>query len=115
MELGDEIPTALYRLFDAAGTLLYIGISDNLKKCFAQHAATKPWWPDVARRTVEWHPSRAEAAAAETAAIRAECPSLNIAGAVPPPLAAPATPTVDRAELAALLALGWTEQLSLTE
>lgn len=80
-----EAPTALYRCYDLAGVLLYVGISDNLKARFAQHAADKPWWPEVTRKTVAWHPSRAEAEAAETAAIRAEHPRHNIKGVVPPP------------------------------
>lgn len=80
MELGDETPTALYRLFDADGALLYIGISGDLKARFARHAAVKSWWPHVARKTVEWHLTRAEAAEAELKAITAEHPQHNIAG-----------------------------------
>lgn len=80
MELSDEIPTALYRLFDSAGVLLYVGISDNLKVRFADHAASKPWWPDVARRTIELHTVRSAAEAAEDAAIKAEHPVHNLAG-----------------------------------
>lgn len=82
MELGDETPTALYRLFDAEGTLLYIGISGNLKTRFAKHAVHKPWWPEVARKTVEWHLTRTDAAEAEDKAIKTEKPKHNIAGAV---------------------------------
>lgn len=75
-----EAPTALYRLFDGDGVLLYVGITDGVKARFAQHAATKPWWPEVARKTVEWHPTREAAAVAEAQAIRAENPARNVQG-----------------------------------
>jgi predicted GIY-YIG superfamily endonuclease len=81
MELGDETPTALYRLYDAEGKLLYIGITGDIKARFAQHAETKAWWPDVTRKTVEWHAARSEASQAELEAIKAERPVHNIAGA----------------------------------
>ncbi|MFF7561939.1 GIY-YIG nuclease family protein [Streptomyces pseudovenezuelae] len=72
--------TALYRLFDSARQLLYVGITSNPEVRWAQHAAEKPWWPDVAWHTLEWRPSREEALAAETAAIVAEAPLHNVAG-----------------------------------
>lgn len=80
----DELPTALYRFFGTPAGLLYIGITDNLKARFAAHAADKDWWPHVARRTVEWHPTRTAALAAETEAIRAEHPLYNIKGTETP-------------------------------
>lgn len=79
MEIGDEPPTALYRLFNAEGGLLYVGIGD-LKARLTAHAREKPWWPEVARKTVEWHPSRSEAEIAELLAIRTEHPLYNVAG-----------------------------------
>jgi predicted GIY-YIG superfamily endonuclease len=78
MELGDETPTALYRLYNAMGKLLYVGITGNIKARFAQHAETKPWWPEVARKTVEWHLTRESAAEAEVKAIGLERPIHNI-------------------------------------
>jgi predicted GIY-YIG superfamily endonuclease len=77
MEIGDESPTALYRLYAASGDLLYIGISNNLKVRFAEHAADKHWWPEVARKTAEWHATWEGADEAETLAIRAEKPIHN--------------------------------------
>lgn len=79
VELSDEIPTALYRLFSAT-RLLYVGITGDLKARFATHAALKPWWPDVARKTVGLYATRDEAAEAELVAIRTEDPLHNIAG-----------------------------------
>lgn len=71
-------PAALYRLHDAAGTLLYIGVTGNPDRRFKQHRDTKPWWPQVAKKTIAWHPSRDRALAEEAAAIKAETPVYNI-------------------------------------
>ncbi|MFC9268967.1 GntR family transcriptional regulator [Streptomyces zhihengii] len=69
--------TALYRLFDADGRLLYIGISNNPEYRFNQHRRDKPWWPLVARNEVTWFDSLPDAAAAEKVAIKAESPAHN--------------------------------------
>jgi Bacterial regulatory proteins, gntR family len=74
-------PTAVYRLYDADGTLLYIGITRNIALRFAHHEIYKPWWPQVVRKTMTWYGSRAEAIRAESAAIVSEGPLYNIAGA----------------------------------
>ena len=76
-EVGDE-PTAVYRFFDAADALLYIGVTASPQTRFTQHAATKPWWPQVARKTVEWHGKRQDAEDAESIAIDTEHPAHNI-------------------------------------
>jgi prevent-host-death family protein len=73
-------PTALYRLFSAAGRLLYVGISSNPDERLKQHASTAPWWKEVASHAVERHPDRAAAAAAELEAIKTEGPQYNRAG-----------------------------------
>lgn len=69
--------TALYRVFDVSGMLLYVGISQNPDVRFGQHSQTKPWWRDVDVRKVEWHDTRAAAEAAERDAIKAEKPRWN--------------------------------------
>lgn len=69
--------TALYRFFDAAGRLLYVGVSGNTETRWRQHAESKPWWPDVADKTTEWLDSRPEALDAERVAIRTEKPLHN--------------------------------------
>jgi DNA-binding GntR family transcriptional regulator/predicted GIY-YIG superfamily endonuclease len=69
--------TALYRFYDATKRLLYVGISSDLKKRWAQHEESKAWWPQVASETVEWLESRAAALVAERNAIRAENPLFN--------------------------------------
>lgn len=72
--------TTLYRFFDAPGHLLYIGISARGAARWSEHAAEKPWWPEVAVTTVEHFLTREDAAAAEADAIRREQPRYNRAG-----------------------------------
>lgn len=72
--------TALYRLYDADGQLLYIGVSNDPDFRWKAHLyeARRDDWPTVAvHRTVEWHKSRALALQAEADAIRAEHPRYN--------------------------------------
>lgn len=73
----DHKRTALYRLYSETGTLLYIGISYDPEARFEQHAASKDWWPCVARRELRWFDDRPTAEAAEAEAIRAEDPEYN--------------------------------------
>jgi len=71
--------TAVYRLYGANDELLYIGISVNPDQRFMQHAASKEWWPEVARREVAmWFDDRPQAAAAEARAIRDHHPRHNL-------------------------------------
>lgn len=72
------IPTALYRCRDQFGTLLYVGITENLERRWKDHAKDKPWWPKVQTRSIEWFPTRDHALAAEADAIRAEHPRYNV-------------------------------------
>lgn len=68
---------AVYRLYDEAGTLLYVGSAyDPAHRCKSHR--DKAWWPDVARREDEWHPNRWIAYAKETKAIKAERPRNNV-------------------------------------
>ncbi|WNI19200.1 hypothetical protein [Actinacidiphila sp. ITFR-21] len=67
---------AVYRLYNEAGALLYIGSAyDPDHRCKSHHV--KPWWPQVAQRVDEWHPSREAAYVAETEAIATERPGRN--------------------------------------
>src|SRR5690242_14803913 len=70
--------TALYRLYDAEDNLLYIGIAATPEQRWSTHASNKRWWPSVAGKVVEWHPTRAGAAAAEIAAVQDENPRYNV-------------------------------------
>lgn len=69
--------TAVYRLYDKEGVLLYVGMSDDPAARWRMHRIEKTWWPAVARKTVEWFDERTEAAKAEARAIRDEAPVYN--------------------------------------
>lgn len=71
-------PHALYRFYDDAGHLLYVGITLDPGSRFARHRELKPWWLDVRGVSIEWYDSRAEVLAAETRAIAVERPLHNI-------------------------------------
>jgi len=71
-------PTALYRLYDANGSLLYVGISSDPSKRFREHRSASQWWPLVASRRVEWLRHRPAAQQAERKAIEAESPAWNV-------------------------------------
>ncbi|MER6540109.1 hypothetical protein ABT215_41365 [Streptomyces sp900105755] len=66
----------LYRLFDADGRLLYVGISHSAHFRLMQHVS-KVWWKDVARKEVRGHRNRAAALAAERKMIVKDRPIWN--------------------------------------
>jgi predicted GIY-YIG superfamily endonuclease len=70
---------ALYRMFDPAGRLLYVGVTGDLARRLGSHVE-KRWFPLVTTISLEWFPTRAAAALAEHRAIQAERPRLNVAG-----------------------------------
>jgi hypothetical protein len=76
----DDHRTALYRFFNEGGALLYVGITANLEERWLDHERRKPWWPQVAEKTVEWFDSRPPARAAELKAILEERPIHNVNG-----------------------------------
>jgi hypothetical protein len=69
--------TALYRIRNAGGDLLYIGISERPEYRWYAHRRTHSWWSEVAQFALEWHDTRAAAEVAEAAAIVAEVPRYN--------------------------------------
>jgi predicted GIY-YIG superfamily endonuclease len=69
--------TAVYRLRDERGALLYIGLTKDPERRFAQHASNKHWWPQVADIETIVYPSRIEAELAEDWAIFEEQPLYN--------------------------------------
>lgn len=68
---------AVYRHFDATGQLLYVGCAANPSARMGQHVSRSPWATSVTLITVQWHPNKAAALEAETAAIAAESPVFN--------------------------------------
>ncbi|MET7688013.1 GIY-YIG nuclease family protein [Streptomyces sp. NPDC005483] len=71
--------TALYRLYDADGVLLYIGITNAPAQRWAHHARKHrtTWWPSVARKEIQWLTDRNTADRMETDAINSEKPLHN--------------------------------------
>jgi hypothetical protein len=76
--------TALYRHFDAAGRLLYVGTSLHAVQRLTEHKAGSPWFGEISSVRIQWLDSRAEALAAELRAIRTEAPAWNKVGRVEP-------------------------------
>lgn len=70
--------TALYRHFDAAGTLLYVGISHSAVQRLQQHMNGSRWARDIASVQIAQYDSREAALAAERLAIINERPLWNV-------------------------------------
>lgn len=69
--------TALYRVFDHQGVLLYVGITGDMSARLRQHKEHFDWWPEVCSVHSESKDCRAHAAALERVAIRFEAPKYN--------------------------------------
>jgi hypothetical protein len=65
-------------MYDAADTLLYVGITLNIANRFFAHRADKPWWGDVETIKLEHFSDRISVLKAERAAITQEMPTYNI-------------------------------------
>lgn len=78
-KLGDR-RTCVYRFFNAANELLYVGISTVPAARRLQHKKCSSWFADAVSMTEQWFPTRIEALAAERAAIKNECPRYNVWG-----------------------------------
>ena len=74
---GDRY-TDLYRAYDEAGRLLYIGISFSCVRRADQHRQNSKWFRLLATFKVEKHPTREAALVAERQAIQAEKPIYNV-------------------------------------
>jgi hypothetical protein len=78
---NDHGRTAVYRLYDAGGVLLYIGSSNNPPYRYSEHACSalkSSWWPQVTRKDETWYGKRTDAQEAEALAIRTEDPLHNL-------------------------------------
>lgn len=77
----------LYRFFNEAGELLYVGITKDPFNRFKGHQSEKQWFPEVSRSTMQHFPTRADLIVAEEKAIQEESPKYNIALSGRPPSA----------------------------
>jgi excinuclease UvrABC nuclease subunit len=75
---GVDGTTSLYRLYDSAGRLLYVGISHDVHSRIRTHRTDKHWGAEVADARLEVYPTRASALSAEANAIRRERPRYNV-------------------------------------
>jgi hypothetical protein len=75
-------PTAIYRLFDRSGSLLYVGVSVEPRTRIKTHIRDMPWGREVdgSRTRIEWAPDRPTALAVEASAIAEEAPAYNVTG-----------------------------------
>ncbi|WP_030304170.1 GIY-YIG nuclease family protein [Streptomyces katrae] len=76
-KIDPQRATAVYRLHDAEGQLLYVGSTADAPSRWEQHAREKLWWSAVTTASVTWYPNRGEALAAEREAIQLESPLHN--------------------------------------
>lgn len=71
---------SVYRHFDGAGVLLYVGASSSVKIRNQTHATQATWYDQVRTITIEPMPCLESALKAESAAIKEEKPRYNVAG-----------------------------------
>lgn len=69
--------TAVYRFFNEAGALLYVGMSKAPSRRKWQHKRTAEWYSEIARQDVVWFDDVIPASVEEQRAILAECPLYN--------------------------------------
>jgi predicted GIY-YIG superfamily endonuclease len=70
--------TTLYRYFDSAGVLLYVGITSDQFQRIKQHSRHAKWFYDAVRCEIEHYESREAALEAERTAIINEEPLFNL-------------------------------------
>ena len=70
-------PAVVYRIFDAAGVLLYIGRTMRLGLRLSEHRKAQPWWPEVANIDLALFDDADDAKREERRAILAEHPRHN--------------------------------------
>lgn len=71
-------PSSVYRLYDAEGRLLYVGLARRPENRIYAHKR-KPWGHLINSMAVEWFDDREAAKAAERTAIHHEEPIHNLA------------------------------------
>lgn len=67
----------VYRCYDVADRLLYVGVTSNLPARLARHRGESPWWAVVARLEADGYGDRAEADRHERHLIRIKRPVHN--------------------------------------
>ena len=70
--------TSVYRYYDDAGALLYVGITNLGLRRNSEHNLSKEWWPFVASQKVDHYDTRKEALRREAHLIRLCHPPFNV-------------------------------------
>lgn len=68
---------SVYYFYDRQGNLLYVGMTQDIRRRWAQHAEDKSWWHLVARKEYVTYSTREEAARVEAHQIRTQRPMFN--------------------------------------
>lgn len=71
-------PTSVYLVKNAAGELIYVGVTNRSHVRKAEHMATKEWASEIALTEWEHYGTRDEALDRELALIESETPKYNI-------------------------------------
>lgn len=71
-------PSSVYRIYDTAGTLIYVGLTDRGHARQFEHIASKPWAWQIAETHWEHFGTRQEAATRERHLIETRHPKHNI-------------------------------------
>lgn len=75
---GPSDPSSVYRIYDSAGTLIYVGMSYEPDVRVRVQRREKPWGHEIARHEVDWHPNRQTAQQAEERLIKERQPRYNV-------------------------------------
>jgi predicted GIY-YIG superfamily endonuclease len=70
----------VYRLYNEADDLLYVGCTNDPKTRRYGLKQTKDWWPEVARFRLTVYPNREHALRVEKSVIASEHPRYNVIG-----------------------------------
>ncbi len=70
-------PHYVYRAYDDAGSLLYVGCTLDFERRRREHEQKRPWADRIARWEVVGYPTQEPALLAEEEAIKAESPEFN--------------------------------------
>ena len=79
--IKDRGHTTLYVIHSmTSDEVLYVGITNDVKRRFKQHRGKQPWWPNSETASLECYTSWDDAAEAERSRIESWQPLYNIAG-----------------------------------
>lgn len=77
-EFGHADSPGVYRFFDAASDLIYVGSSETVRSRSQEQRETAPWRDGIADMTITTYPTLTMARAAESRAIATENPLFNV-------------------------------------